>query len=312
MPVKTTVIIPTYNRPRELAACLRSLLAQQVKPDEIIVVDDGALSGFPLQREAEALGIRCVYHRKQTPGLTASRNAGVALARGGIIFFLDDDVELLPDYLAEILRVFADYRGRDLGGVGGLIANPKPLTRARRLRAFYDRLFLIAGSREGKILPSGFCTDYGKTPFPLQGLTEVDFLAGGVSAYKREVFAEFAFSEAYRGYGLGEDKDFSCRVGRKYKLLVNPAARLYHYESARMRYDMVEHGRQAVLSRYYFFKTYCRKGWWSWLFFAYALVGYLLIRLLITIVARDRRELQRVRGMWGAVRDLVGGRVSGR
>jgi len=309
---KTTVIIPTYNRPLELENCLRSLLEQSVGPDEIIVVDDGALAELPLRRECEAAGIRCRYHRKKTPGLTASRNIGIAMATGEIIFFLDDDVVLLPNYLAEIFRVFEDYKDGDLGGVGGVIANRKPMTFFRRIRVTYDIIFMITGIREGRVLPSGFCADYGKSLFALKRLAEVDFLPGGVSAFKREVFDDFSFSEEYQGYGLGEDKDFSFRVAGKYKLIINPAAGLYHYESVRMRPDKFMNGREAVLSRFYFFRRYCNKGWLSTLFFSYALVGYIIARAIIMCLSFDRSEAARVRGIFSAVRDIIGGRITGR
>ena len=99
MGFKTSVIIPTYNRPEDLKNCIRSILNQSVKPDEVIVIDDGNLPEFPLLKECKDTGIHCIFHKKNIPGLTASRNAGVKLSTGDIIFFLDDDVELLSGYI---------------------------------------------------------------------------------------------------------------------------------------------------------------------------------------------------------------------
>ena len=63
--LKSTAIIPTYNRPAELRNCINSLLEQTVKPDELIVIDDGNLFELPLEKECKNAGIRYVYFNNQ-------------------------------------------------------------------------------------------------------------------------------------------------------------------------------------------------------------------------------------------------------
>ncbi|MBF0144456.1 MAG: glycosyltransferase family 2 protein, partial [Magnetococcales bacterium] len=77
--LRASIIIPTYHRPKELGDCLQSILRQTLLPFEVIVVDDGDLGGFPMREALEAAGIRCLYHKKEKPGLTASRNVGIGL-----------------------------------------------------------------------------------------------------------------------------------------------------------------------------------------------------------------------------------------
>ncbi|MBF0624162.1 MAG: glycosyltransferase family 2 protein [Magnetococcales bacterium] len=305
-----SIIIPTYHRPKDLTVCLDSILAQTRRPEEVLVIDDGALPAVPRSAELEAAGIRVVYHRKQSPGLTASRNQGIRLAGGELIFFLDDDVELFPDYVAEILAVYANPPpGPPPLGVGGVIANMKPLSPAHRLRYVFDLLFLTTGLREGRVLPTGFCTDFGTTPWPLQTVTRVDFLPGGVCSYRREVFERHLFSERYKGYGLGEDKDLSYRVSRDGPLLVTPAARLNHYESPQMRYDKGRKGREAVIARYVFFRDFLYRRWWQRLWFFYGVSGYCLARLIIWALSRRPGEWDRLKGMAAALGDVVRDRV---
>ncbi len=86
--MKSTVIIPTYHRPKELSDCLRSILAQTVRPDEVLVIDDGKLESWPLDREFQEAGIAYQGFRKEVPGLTASRNLGTREATGDIVFFV--------------------------------------------------------------------------------------------------------------------------------------------------------------------------------------------------------------------------------
>jgi len=300
-----SLIIPTYNRPDDLAVCLESVYEQQRLPDEIIVIDDGALDCIPMADFFKKLNIPLEYYRKNNPGLTASRNKGVEMARGELIFFLDDDVKLFPEYIAEIAAVFGE--DPNIGGVAGQIVNIKPVRGKRRLLYWLECLFMISGSREGRVLKSGFCVDYGETTHGNRGITRVDFLPGGVSAYRREVFNFFNFSSDYKGYGQGEDKDFSLRVGKRFQLWHTPEAKLYHYESSKMRYDQFRKGKEYVLGRYRFFKDYCGASGTSSFFFFYALVGYFLKRFLILLGSNEKKDQwNRLKGMASALHSIVG------
>ena len=305
--MRTSVIIPTYHRPRELKDCIQSLLEQTVLPNEIIVVDDGDLAECPLQQECQERGILYRYHKKRHRGVTRSRNVGISLAGGDILFFLDDDVELFPDYIEEILRVYRTVTSPRVMGVGGVIENAKTSCLARKLRNLLDRFLLISGKREGRVLRSGFCVDYGTTGRPLKTITEVEFLSGGVSSYRKEVFEHFRFSEKYSGYGMGEDKDFSYRVSRKFRLVVNPRARLYHHESPRGRSDQTSETRQEVLSRARLFKDYIRKKPSDWFSFSFALGSYLFERVAFLLLFPNGRRLQKVVGTFLAIRDIIYG-----
>jgi len=306
--MKTSVIIPTYHRPDELRTCLESILVQTVKPDEVLVIDDGALDAPPLRKECEADGIAYVYHRKDTPGLTQSRNKGVALSSGDIVFFLDDDTVLLPDYVEKMLAVYAEDPEEEIGGVGGDLANPAPFGRLHRVRLLFDVLFMNKGLREGRVLPSGFCTEIGQSGVPARRVVDADFLPGGICSYRRKVFDDFTFTDGYRDLGLGEDKDFSFQVSRRYKLKVTPFAKLHHLEASAMRPDSRVAGRKFVIGRYLFFRDHMKRGWWSWLFFYYAVLGYLLIRTAIMVGTFRRSEVNRVAGICGAIRDTAFGK----
>ncbi len=305
MSLTTTIVIPTYNRPKELGDCIRSLLEQSVLPTEILVVDDGDLQSFPSQTVCESAGIVCKMLKKDTPGLTASRNLAIDQAQGEIVFFLDDDVVLFPDYIERILDVFDLDTQSEVGGVGGWIANHKPLKISHKLRYIFDLIFLNKGLREGRILPSGCATDFGTTPFPPREIIPVDFLLGGVAAYRSKIFKQHRFSESYKGYGLGEDKDFSYRVAQDTRLMLDPQAQLDHFESPRMRYDKYRHGRAKVLYRHRFFNDHLPKNIFNQLCFSWAQLGYLLARTLIALLSFDREEYRRVAGIVGALRDIM-------
>ena len=121
---KVTLIIPTYNRPKLIKDCIESILVQTRLPDELIVVDDGDLDEIPLEFQCIQAGIALRYIKKDVPGLTESRNAGVRIATGDIIFFLDDDVILDREYIDQIMVVYMKMP-RMIGSEGW--AEPLPI-----------------------------------------------------------------------------------------------------------------------------------------------------------------------------------------
>jgi glycosyltransferase involved in cell wall biosynthesis len=99
-----SVVIPTHNRSGLLALTLRSALRQHGVDLEVVVVDDGSTDGTAaaVERLADPR-VRMVRHA--TPlGVSSSRNAGIAEARGRWVAFLDDDDLWAPDKLARQLE----------------------------------------------------------------------------------------------------------------------------------------------------------------------------------------------------------------
>jgi glycosyl transferase family 2 len=100
-----SVIVPTYQRSEYVLRAVRSVLAQTYSDFEVIVVDDGSTDGTG---EALAgLDPRLRYHWQENRGAGAARNAGIALARGEIVAFLDSDNRWLPRHLEVVTEVLA-------------------------------------------------------------------------------------------------------------------------------------------------------------------------------------------------------------
>lgn len=308
-PLSASVVIPTYCRPDDLTRTLRSVVRQTRLPQEVLVIDDGDLPAMPLRPELEAAGVRCILRRKRPPGLTESRNLAIDLSAGDVVLFFDDDVELDADYLDSVMRLYETDHERRIGGVGGTIVNVKPLTRFRRLRRWLDRIFLVSGAREGVVLPSGFCVNYGDTGVLPGADRDVDFLAGAACSYRREVFARERFTPGYRNLAFGEDKDFSYRVSRHWRLVLAHAARLRHFEAEGMRPPPRENGRRYIVGRWLFFRDLVRRHWWDLAFFWYAYAGYLTIRLMIFGTTRRRRDWLRVLGVLDGGAAILLGRL---
>ncbi|GGV26791.1 transferase [Streptomyces filipinensis] len=125
-PLAYSVVIPTIGRAC-LADCLHALaLAEGRPPEEIVVVDDRREPTFPLPLEAAGeLRGRLRTLRTAGRGPAAARNSGWRSVRTPWTVFLDDDVQVLPDWsrrLAEDLGA----AGAATGGVQGRLRVPLP------------------------------------------------------------------------------------------------------------------------------------------------------------------------------------------
>jgi glycosyltransferase involved in cell wall biosynthesis len=96
-----TVVVAAYNGERFLRETLESLFAQDYDSFEAVFVDDGSQDGTA--EIAKSFPVR--YVRQENQGLPAARNAGIALAKGELVAFLDDDDILPPTKL----RIQAGY-----------------------------------------------------------------------------------------------------------------------------------------------------------------------------------------------------------
>ena len=101
-----SVVVPIYNVAEYLNECIDSILAQDYKKTEIILVDDGSTdhSGKICDEYASKNRNIRVIHQKNG-GLSAARNKGLSVAKGTYICFIDSDDYILPGYLSEMLNV---------------------------------------------------------------------------------------------------------------------------------------------------------------------------------------------------------------
>ncbi|MEL6655579.1 MAG: glycosyltransferase family 2 protein [Bacteroidota bacterium] len=86
-----SVIIPTYNRDKFLPFAIQDMLRQTFADWELIVVDDGSTDNTKAVVENFQTDPRVRYHWQPNQELNAARNAGIFLARGRYLLFLDDD-----------------------------------------------------------------------------------------------------------------------------------------------------------------------------------------------------------------------------
>jgi len=97
MDALVSVIIPAHNSERHIVAALDSILAQQHRPLEILVIDDGSTDGTARIVRGYAPEVRLIQQPQR--GHPAARNTGVRAAAGEFLAFLDHDDVWSPDKL---------------------------------------------------------------------------------------------------------------------------------------------------------------------------------------------------------------------
>lgn len=95
-PPLVSVIIPLYNRRHLITRCVQSVLRQTYPHLEVIIVDDGSTDDCDAVLDTLAKDTRVRLIRKANGGVSSARNAGLDIASGTYVQFVDSDDELLP------------------------------------------------------------------------------------------------------------------------------------------------------------------------------------------------------------------------
>ena len=102
---KISIIIPVYNAEDYLERCIQSILAQNFSSYEVILVDDGSTDSSALicdRYSATDPRFRTIH--KPNGGVSSARNAGISLAKGEYLMFVDSDDMLLPDAIESLME----------------------------------------------------------------------------------------------------------------------------------------------------------------------------------------------------------------
>lgn len=295
-----SLVICTKDRPEDLARLLASVLKQVPLPSEVIVVDDGSLSGIPHAADLQDLGVAVSHHQKARPGICRSRNQGARLARCTLVMYLDDDTVLDPGYIREMSDLFR-LRPEVMGARGLSDTTDGPDTRrGQKAWQALERFFLLRG-RGHRVLPSGFGSP-GWEEFTRA--TEVQFLTG-CTTYRKSVFETIQYDEALEElgpYAFGEDLAFSYRVGKEQGTLIYlPEARLAHLRNTRPRLAPAHLSRLRLHNQYYIYRSCFRPEPGRPLAFAWALLGKTVLAGLGVLLEPGTRSWRVFSGTLGGV-----------
>lgn len=240
---RVSFIVVTHARAQWLSGALASIQRQTVNSREIVVVVNGP--DPETQQFLRALGSEArVAVLEHNYGVGAGRNAGIALARGEILFFLDDDAELRDlDTTVRLLTHFE--RDPELGVVGFLVIDPATGAIERRCIPFRNK----------------------RVP---QGPTAACYFAGGACAIRRAVFDRVGLYDESLFYG-GEELDLSYRLLEAgFHILFDPSVAMLHYAAGRRSQSFAPYffarNRPWVALRH--LPLLCCVthivGWWAW------------------------------------------------
>lgn len=213
-----SIVIPAYNASKTLGRLLVSLNRSRHAPlYEIIAVDDNStdktkqiiktfqkrvaqLSGANKQR-SEVRIISFPTHR----GPAAARNAGAKKARGKVLLFLDSDIEVFSDTLAQVFQTFSDP---DVWAATGVwVKEQKTKKFFPRFKALRDWSYWV-NERDQRGYYYLFSTR--------------------VAAIRRELFLRLGgFDERYTTPSV-EDIDLTYRIARRYAVVFQPSIRVRH------------------------------------------------------------------------------------
>lgn len=202
MTYEISVIIPTFERCASVKRLLRALATQTLSPlaYEVIVSIDGSTDGT--YETVSSLTVPYQLHVIWQPnnGRAAARNAGLRLASGPFIIFLDDDMEPVPEFLeAHLEAQRSDARLGVLGAIPAVIDPGAPPV-ARYQAARFER-------------------HLKKLATPGYHITIRDFFSGNFSIPRAVLEEVGGFNEAFKVYG-NEDTELCVRLLNSGVLLV--------------------------------------------------------------------------------------------
>ncbi|MGA9522139.1 MAG: exopolysaccharide biosynthesis glycosyltransferase EpsD [Myxococcaceae bacterium] len=151
-----SVVIATYNRPVLVERLLRQLAAQSLsgRSFEVVVVDDGSSPPVAPRLNALELPFRLKVVEQKNAGAAAARNAGAESASGDLLVFVDDDMQVSPDFLQEHLT---PHLGGERVVVLGRIKGDPALASMPLFERWHQRLLdrLANEIRTGAAAPQG-------------------------------------------------------------------------------------------------------------------------------------------------------------
>jgi glycosyltransferase involved in cell wall biosynthesis len=201
-----TLIIPVYNRPKEIDELLESLTLQTLSDFEVIVVEDGSDISSEKIVDQYKDKLKVSYYFIPNGGPGKARNYGAARASSDYIIVLDSDCIIPPDYMKNVQNEIASTHADAFGGPDKASKDFTDVQKA--INYSMTSFFTTGGIRGGKqkmdkFYPRSFNMGIRKGAYEaLSGFSDMRF---------------------------GEDIDFSIRLYKAgYKVCLFPSAWVYH------------------------------------------------------------------------------------
>jgi GT2 family glycosyltransferase len=217
--IKTSIIIPVFNKVEFTFQCLRSLLRELDFDDTEVIVVNNASTDETREVLSHFAGLVRVIDNETNRGFVDACNQGAGIARGRFLVFLNNDTVVLPGWLDALVETVE--RDRRTGAVGSLFLYPDGRVQ-----------------EAGAILWSNgaaFHYGWGRSPEDRRFTfaREVDYCSGASLLIRKELFKQLGGFDRRYAPAYYEDADLCMGVrSLGYAVVYQPLSRLIHYEGA--------------------------------------------------------------------------------
>lgn len=220
--MKLSIIVPVYKVEEYLKDCVNSILNQTFRDFELILVDDGSPDSCPkiCDEYSQKFNNVKVIH-KQNGGLSSARNAGMKIATGEYISFIDSDDYLASNMYEHVFSIM-EKECADIVVVGRCYVYPNGSKELREKQNVYE---VMDGPKATAIMNTS-----------LLGYFDV---AAWDKVYKRSLFNDVSYPEGK----LSEDWYTTYKVFAKANRIVYDSTPMYYY---RQRGGSITHTSSAV------------------------------------------------------------------
>lgn len=224
-----SIIIPTYNRPKQLVACLQAFTRLDYPRDrfEVIVVDDGSKTPPEAVVAAFRARLQVTLILQPHTGPAIARNTGALQAKGRFLTFTDDDCAPAADWLQALTAHFVQIPNHMIGG--------------RTINAVPDNLYSAASQ-----LLVDYVYAYSNT-----GLNQAHFFASNNLALPADRFRAIGGFNPVFPLAAGEDRELCDRwLSHGYHMTYAPEVVIYHAHALTFRTfwrQQFNYGRGALL-----------------------------------------------------------------
>jgi glycosyltransferase involved in cell wall biosynthesis len=205
-----SIIVPYHNSETTIGPLLVSItISKKAPPYEVIIVDDGSRNTLRMQnlefRIKKTFPLK-IIRMKINKGPAAARNRGAKEARGKFLVFVDSDIELLPDTLFNLSKVYQS--DPDVVALTGVwMKEQKSTDFFPNFKALRDWSYWI--------------NERDKSGYYFLFSTRI-------ASIKKSVFMRLGgFDEQYPG-ALVEDIELTYRIARRYAIIFAPDVRVHH------------------------------------------------------------------------------------
>ncbi len=207
-----SIIMPLYNKAKEVKASVNSVLRQTETDFELLVIDDGSTDdSLPIVKSISDPRIRVVH--QENAGVSAARNRGIQEARHRYLAFIDADDMWKPDFLTRIRALIHKFPQAGAYATAFTFVDGDKQWPAQ-----------IRGTKDKPVLIRDYFAVASKGDLPI---------ISSCVCIPREVLQRVGpFPEEQK---QGEDQDMWARIGLNYPIALDPACSAYYIQAASNR-----------------------------------------------------------------------------